>query len=124
MLVVIVLTFVALSIAAFMQLVVGVAIIKAFALFLGLQGTIVLASALSPPHDTIEIDRPKGSLKRLRWEFTVGRTLNYPISYNPVFFYGGLFLLALSFVLSEIPEPEKFRDSLTEEQSILPSDSK
>jgi hypothetical protein len=31
---------------------------------------------------------------------------------------------ALAFVLSAIPETEKFRDSSTEKQSILPPDSK
>ena len=93
----------ALIIAAFMHLKVGVAVITAIALFLGLEGTILLASALSPPYEYMELERPKGFLKRLRWEFTVGRSLNYPVNYNPVFFYGGLLLLAVSFVLSAIP---------------------
>ena len=118
------LTIAALVIATVMWLIVGVAIIKAIALFLGLEGTILLASALSPPHDAIELARPKGFLKGLRWEFTEGRTWNYPVNYNRVFFGGGLLLLALSFVLSAIPEHEIFRDSSTKEQSILPSDSK
>ena len=39
----------------------------------------------------------------LRRVFREGRWLNYPVNYNPVFFYGGLALLALSFVLSAIP---------------------
>jgi hypothetical protein len=93
----------ALAIAAFMYLIVSVAIIKAFALFLGLQGTIFLASAFSPSHDDIKLDRPQGLLNGLLWHFREGRWLNYPINYNPVFFYGGLALLALSFVLSAIP---------------------
>ena len=103
MMVLITLSLAALIIAAYMQLIIGVAMIKAVALFLGLQGTVFLASALSPPRDDIKLDRPTGLLKRLRWEFSEGRTLNYPIHYNPMFFYGGFLLLALSFVLSEIP---------------------
>ncbi len=103
MMVLIALSFAALIIAALMHLLVGVAIIKAVALFLGLQGTVFLASALSPPRDDIKLDRPNGLLKRLRWEFGEGRTLNYPIHYNPMFFWGGFLLLAASFVLAAIP---------------------
>ena len=114
MLIVIVLSLVALAIAVFMQLVVGIAIIKAVVLFLGLQGTIFLASALSPPHDEMKLYKPKGLLKKLKYELTEGRDLNYPINYNPIYFYGGLLLLAISFVLSEIPTSDQYRDSQTE----------
>ncbi len=100
---VIALSFAALAIAVFMKLVFAIATIKAVVLFLGLQGTIFLASALSPPHEEMKLARPKGLLKRLRYEITEGRNLNYPINYNPMYFYGGLLLLALSFVLSEVP---------------------
>ena len=81
----------------------SIAIIKAAVLFLGLQGTIFLASALSPPHDAMKLYRPKGLLRKLKYELTEGRKLSYPINYNPMFFYGGLLLLALSFVLSAVP---------------------
>ena len=104
MMVLITLSFAALIIAALMQLIVDVAIIKALALFLGLEGTILLASALSPPRDEVTTARPPGILSGLLWQFKEGRELNYPINYNPVFFYGGLLLLATSFVLSSIPD--------------------
>lgn len=103
MLAVIALSIFALAIAAFMHFIVSVAIIQAFVLFLGLQGTIFLASSFSPSHDDIKLDKPKGLLNGLLWHFREGRWLNYPVNYNPVFFYGGLALLALSFVLSAIP---------------------
>ena len=98
-----VLTLVAGFVAVAVKFVASVATIKAVALFLGLEGTALLASALSPPRDQMKVDRPKGILKMVLWQFTEGRKLNYPIHYNPVFFYGGLAALALSMVLSTIP---------------------
>jgi hypothetical protein len=79
----------------------GISVLKAVALFFGLEGTLLLASALSPPHGDME-EMPKGILKKFLWPFTDGRRLAYPIRYNPVFFYGGLVFLAASFVLSAI----------------------
>ena len=78
----------------------SIAALKAVALFFGLEGTVLLASALSPAGDMEE--RPKGLRKKLVWSFTEGRRLNYPINYNPVLFYCGLLFLAVSFVLSSI----------------------
>ena len=103
MMVLITLSFAALVIAALMHLLVGVVIIKALAIFLGLEGTILLALALSPPRDEMNIARPPRILRGLLWEFKEGSGLNYPIHYNPVFFYGGLLLLAAAFVVSAIP---------------------
>jgi hypothetical protein len=74
--------------------------LKVGALFFGLWGTALLASALSPP-DSID-EMPKGILKKVVWSFSDGRRLAYPIHYNPVFFYGGLVSLAISFVLSSL----------------------
>lgn len=74
--------------------------LKTAALFFGLEGTVLLASALSPPDDMEEM--PKSLLKKFMWPFTEGRRLAYPIYYNPVFFYGGLMCLAFSLVLSSI----------------------
>ena len=102
MLIVIVLSLLALVIAAFMHLIVGVAIITAIAIFLGLEGIFLHASALSPPRHDMKLDRPKGLLNTLLWPFQEGRSLNYPINYNPynrVFFHGGFALLALSITL-------------------------
>ncbi|MBI1990885.1 MAG: hypothetical protein HYS65_14420 [Betaproteobacteria bacterium] len=79
----------------------SISVLKAITLFLGLEGTVFLASALSPPHGEME-EMPKGFLKMLLWSFTDGRDLAYPTRYNPVFFYGGLVFLAVSFVLSAI----------------------
>jgi len=71
----------------------------ALALFLALEGTALLASAFAPPYDEIRAVMPKGLLHKLYWPFAEGRGLRFPISYNPVFFYGGLLLLASSMVL-------------------------
>ena len=79
----------------------SISVLKTITLFLGLEGTVFLASALSPPHGDME-EMPKGFLKMLLWSFTDGRHLAYPTRYNPVFFYGGLVFLAVSFVLSAI----------------------
>lgn len=89
------LTIVALVMATVMQMIVGVATIKAVALFLGLEGTILLASALSPSHDELKVARQSGALDGDKFQTTV--------RYNRLFFYGGFGLLAASFVLSAIP---------------------
>lgn len=99
---VIVPSFIALLITIALKWYVGIATIKTVALFLGLEGTALLASALSPPHDDIRVEQPKRFMKRLAWSFTEGRGLAYPIRYNPVFFYGGLLFLAASMVLGAI----------------------
>lgn len=78
----------------------SIAALKAVALFFGLEGTVLLALALSPPDDMEEM--PNGLLKKFVWSFTEGRHRAYPIHYNPAFFYGGLVFLAVSFVLSSI----------------------
>lgn len=80
---------------------VGLAVLKAVALFFGLEGTVLLSSAISPPHGDME-EMPKGIIKKFLWPFTDGRRLNYPFHYNHVFYYGGLVFLAISFVLSAI----------------------
>ncbi len=92
----------AIALSLVVQLVFGIGIVKVLALFFGLEGTVLLASAFSPPHDAIKFVRPKGILSALLWEFNEGRDLNYPINYNRLFFYGGLSALALSMVLSTI----------------------
>lgn len=79
----------------------NIAVLKAVALFFGLEGTVLLASAISPPHGDME-EMPKSLIKRFLWSFTDGRRLAYPIHYHPVYFYGGLLILAISFVLSAI----------------------
>ena len=71
----------------------------AVVLFLALEGTALLASAFSPFYDEIRVEMPKGFFRKLCWPFTKGRALRYPINYNPIFFYGGLLLLASSMVL-------------------------
>ncbi len=91
----IVLTFIALAVAAVMHLIIGVATIKAFALFLGLEGTILLASALSPSHDELKVARQSGA--------SDGDEYQTAVRYNRAFFNWGLGLLAASFVLSAIP---------------------
>jgi hypothetical protein len=99
---VIVLSLFALLLTVAVKCYASIVTIKAVALFLGLEGTALLASALSPPHDEIKEDQPRGFLKHFFWWFTEGRNLAWPIRYNPVFFYGGLAFLALSMVLSTI----------------------
>ncbi len=100
---VIALTIVVTVVSVAVKFFVGIGTIKAFALFFGLEGTALLALAFSPDRDEMKVARPKGILKALLWPFTEGRSLNYPINYNPVFFYGGLVGLAVSMVLSTIP---------------------
>jgi hypothetical protein len=92
------LTVVAVLIAAGVKWYASITYLKAVALFFGLEGTVLLSSALSPPRDIDEM--PNGLLARIVWSFVEGRRLAYPIHYNPVFYYGGLVFIALSFVLS------------------------
>ena len=99
---VMVLTVVAILIALATKCIASVGTIEAVVLFLGLEGTALLASAFSAPHNEIKVERPKGILKALLWSFTEGRSLHYPINYNPVLFYSGLVALALSMMLSTI----------------------
>lgn len=79
----------------------SIAVLKAVALFFGLEGTVLLASAISPPHGDME-EMPKGLINKFLWPFSDGRRLNYPFNYNYVYYYGGLLFLATSFVLSAI----------------------
>lgn len=97
----IVLTLVAVFLTTAVEWYACISALKAAALFLGLEGTVLLASALSPPLGRKE-EIPRDFLKMLLWPFTEGRHLAYPLEYNPVFFYGGLVFLAASFVLSAI----------------------
>lgn len=78
------LTVAAVALAILVKLYTDITILKAAALFLGLEGTVLLASALSPPQDIEEM--PKGLLGAIVWSFTEGRRLAYPTRYNPVFF--------------------------------------
>lgn len=97
----IVLSAIALSLAIAVKYYWSVTVLKFIALLLGLEGTVLLASALSPPYDQMS-EKPKALHKLIVWSFTEARSLGYPISYNPVFFYGGLLLLAVSMILSVI----------------------
>lgn len=81
----------------------GVTAADAFALFLGLEGTVLLSSSISQDEPGAALDRPTNFFRAIMWHFGEGRHLNYPVNYNPVYFYGGLLLLAASFVLSAIP---------------------
>ena len=82
----------------------SISTIKIVALFLGLEGTVLLGAALSPPYDEIKVEQPKTFLKKLSWPFTEGKGLAFPIRYNYVYFYVGLLLLATSLVLSAIAQ--------------------
>lgn len=81
---------------------VGITAVKVFTLFFGLEGTVLLASAFSPPYDERKLEMPQGVWKKFLWPFTEGRGNAYPIRYNHIFYYGGLVLLAISMVLSVI----------------------
>ncbi len=81
---------------------VGIPLINTVALFFGLEGTVLLASALSLPRDEIEVPNKKGFMHWLKWWNAEGKNYRYPVSYNPVCFYGGLLFLALSMILSSI----------------------
>lgn len=98
------LSIVAIALTVTVKSFVGIGFLKLSALFCGLEGTVLLASSISPPHGDME-EMPKGFLKKLHWSFTEGARMNYPFRYNAVYFYSGLILLALSFVLSALDTP-------------------
>lgn len=79
----------------------SISTVRAVPLFVNLEGTALLASALSPPPPDLRDDEGRG-LGRLLWYFREGRALNYPVNYNPVCFYGGVLLLAAAAVRSAI----------------------
>ena len=79
----------------------GLSILKTAILFSGLEGTILLAFAISPPYKDME-QVPKGFFRKLIFPFVDGRGLNYPVNYNYVYFYLGLICLAISFVCTAL----------------------
>lgn len=99
---VIILSFVALFTSMVIKYWASISFIMVFALFLGLEGTVLLASALSPPRYDMESPAKKQFLNWLKWWREEGRGYAYPIHYNPVFFYAGLFFLAVSMILFTI----------------------
>lgn len=101
-LITIVLSFFALFISLMIKYWSGISAIEVCALFFGLEGTVLLASALSPPRHDIESPKKNGILNWLKWWRDEGRGYAYPIQYNPVFFYAGLIFLAISMTLSAI----------------------
>lgn len=71
----------------------GIAVTVAGSLFLGLEGTVLLASAytpigLVPPQD--------GIFRQLMW--LIKPQKGTPVSFNQPMFFGGLLCLALSFI--------------------------
>ena len=97
-----ILSFIALFLTIAIKSYANISMINAVALFLGLEGTVLLASALSPPYDEMETTSKKGLINWLKWWHSEGKGNRYPISYNPLFFYGGLLCLALSMSISSV----------------------
>ena len=71
------------------------ALFKGISLYLGLEGTVLIASAYTP----IGLIPPTGNfLQQLRWVLKLqGGT---PVSFNQPMFYGGLLCLFLSYVVA------------------------
>lgn len=99
---VIILSLLACALAVGAKFMASISLLKALALFLGLEGTALLASALSPPHNEMDVAKEKNIFKKILWWFGEGKSLAYPIRYNPVYFYGGMVCLAVSMTLSAI----------------------
>jgi len=70
---------------------------RTLALFLNLEGVVLLASALTP---TGLKPPPKGIIEKVRWFRDEQGAV--PLSYNQPMFYGGLFLIFLAVILSEL----------------------
>jgi hypothetical protein len=71
----------------------GLSFLDGASLLLGLEGTVLLASAYSP----VGLVPPQGSFFRvLRWVFTPQKGM--VVSFNQPMFYGGLLCLFLSYV--------------------------
>jgi hypothetical protein len=68
----------------------GLSFLGGVSLSLGLEGTVLLASAYSP----VGLVPPQGSF--FRWVFTPQKGM--PVSFNQPMFYGGLLCLFLSYV--------------------------
>ena len=67
------------------------AALKAFTLFLNLEGAVLLASAFTP---TGLVPPPSGVANRLRWFFVQTRGL--PVTFSQPLFYGGLLALFMA----------------------------
>lgn len=97
----IVMTIGAAFVTCFMQWWVALSCMKTLALLSGIEGTILLASAISPPFEDME-KPPKGCIRKIIWQFTEGARLNYPMKYNSLYFNLGLLLLTASFIFSAL----------------------
>lgn len=71
-------------------------------LFLGLEGTVALASAFSPAVDELSSATSEKGYRKLLWWFNEAWKYRTLISYHPVLFYFGLLMLAISMLLSAI----------------------
>jgi hypothetical protein len=72
------------------------------ALFMGLEGTVSLASALSPATAELRAACHHRGARRLAWWMFESWKYRSPVSYNPALFYLGLLLLSTSLFLSSL----------------------
>ncbi|MEX2149070.1 MAG: hypothetical protein WD793_02570 [Steroidobacteraceae bacterium] len=80
----------------------GVKGVRLATLACGLEGTALLASALSAPVDEMGDEVPRNWLKQVPFWFGEGSSYGWPVRYNPVCYYGGLLLLAVSITMSAV----------------------
>jgi hypothetical protein len=71
-----------------------------FQVLMGLEGTLLLASALTPALDELSTAAPRPIARRLWWWLSEARTFRTPVTYDPLRLYCGLLLIAGSLVLS------------------------
>ena len=81
----------------------GVSGLALLALFMGIEGTVALASALSPATDELSAACQYRSLRRLVWWMFESWKFRAPVSYFPTLFYLGLLLLVASLFISSLP---------------------
>lgn len=89
-----ILSIISFALASIIWLLKCLSIHEGLSLFLGLEGTSLLASAYTP----VGLNPPSGNFwARLKW-FTKANA-GVPVSFNQLIFYAGLFCLFLSFLL-------------------------
>ncbi len=71
-----------------------------FQVLTGLEGTLLLALALTPGLDELSAAAPRPIVRRLWWWLSEARTFRTPVTYDPIRLYCGLLLIAASLVLS------------------------
>ena len=91
--------------SGFLQYLASLTLCQFFQVLMALEGTLLLASALTPALDELSAAAPRPRIRRLWWWLSEARTFRTPITYDPVRLYCGLLLIAGSLVLSVLAKP-------------------